>query len=312
MAVREVSAMRNLPGFLKATDKSGTGCLAFSRAASQAGGLAAGGSLHDGQLTVALVHPPGLDEGNRIARRETVLEGLVELVVDLVFEGLVGFGGHVPLRCRGRQARADVGRAATNASATNVRRRSLLAHGQGNPQKDRRQDRQKDNAPPRRPEMVGQGDPRKPCARARKGCLRREEPPRHRPLAEALGGAQPCAQIRAVAVGDLDVDLLYQPRGLGPVGHAAQDPGGSQRRVAQAVRQGEDDAVRMSSQLWGSSNNWRIRATSPGTSASAAVLSVSLSRACPRLARRERVMLTSSAMLGRSCTSLASAACPTS
>src|SRR5580704_2200126 len=79
-------------------DRSGTGCLGFSLAASRAAGLAPGARLHDGQFTVAGVHTAGFDEGNRVARREAVLKGLVELVFDLGFEGLVALVGHVPLR----------------------------------------------------------------------------------------------------------------------------------------------------------------------------------------------------------------------
>jgi hypothetical protein len=64
--------------------------------------------------------------------------------------------------------------------------------------------------------MVRQGDPGEPRTRPRQGRVHGPEPTRHRPLAEALGRAQFCAQIAAAALGTVDADLLYQPRRVQP------------------------------------------------------------------------------------------------
>src|SRR4249919_3396730 len=61
------------------TNESGTGCLGLSAAWP----VTIVGRLDDRQFSITILHRSGLQEGNRVARRETVLQSLVELVVDL-------------------------------------------------------------------------------------------------------------------------------------------------------------------------------------------------------------------------------------
>ena len=66
-----------------------------------------------------------------------------------------------------------------------------------------------------REEMVRQGDAREPRAHPRQGRVQPTQSRRHRPLAEALGRAQPGAQVLALPVGDVDADLYANRGGKG-------------------------------------------------------------------------------------------------
>src|SRR5215216_4279871 len=68
------------------TNGSGTGCLGLSGARRPATVV---GRLDDRQFSIAILHRHGLEEGNRVARRKTVLQRLIELVVDLGLQRLL-------------------------------------------------------------------------------------------------------------------------------------------------------------------------------------------------------------------------------
>src|SRR5438034_5642350 len=73
-------------------------------------------------------------------------------------------------------------------------------------------------------------------ARPRARRLHEAQPARHRALAEALGGAQPAPQERAVPLGDVDAELPHQSRRQGPVELAAQGARGRERGAEETLR----------------------------------------------------------------------------
>src|SRR5437773_7752269 len=73
-------------------------------------------------------------------------------------------------------------------------------------------------------------------ARPRARRLHQAQPARHRALAEALGGAQPAPQERAVPLGDVDAELPHQSRRQRPVELAAQGARGRERGPEETLR----------------------------------------------------------------------------
>src|SRR5437763_6089899 len=74
------------------------------------------------------------------------------------------------------------------------------------------------------------------CARSRSRSVRPLRSTRHRALAKTVGGAEPSTEERAVSLGDVDADVLHQPRRQASLAEEAQDTLKGERRVARSVR----------------------------------------------------------------------------
>src|SRR5665213_3790456 len=73
--------------------------------------------------------------------------------------------------------------------------------------------------------MVGEGDRDQRRDGPQEGRLQVEEPEAHRRVGKALGRAQPAAQDEPVPLGDVDAELLHEPRRQEPLRLAAARAG---------------------------------------------------------------------------------------
>src|SRR5207244_8332769 len=73
-------------------------------------------------------------------------------------------------------------------------------------------------------------------ARSRARRVHATQPARRRALAEALGGAKPPPQERAIPLGDVDAELPHQPRRQGPFALAARSAGTRERGAQETLR----------------------------------------------------------------------------
>lgn len=83
--------------------------------------------------------------------------------------------------------------------------------------------------------LVETRDGNQRCARSQVGHVHQEQSRGHRQIAQVVGRTQQAAQVVAVPLGDVDAQLLHQPRRARVAGATEEASGRCEGRVARAV-----------------------------------------------------------------------------